>query len=205
MSVLSVIDEPRVSGQPNEPAATAPPLVRAAPAIEDVLLDVTIPEQVRDNWCWAAIAAGLGRAFGDDARSQCEIASDLFEVSCCPQRFAPESCDQPQAMDRPLGVHLRRRFEDPRHRTFAFVRAQIRRGFPIVVRIDWNRQGAGHLVVIAGYRREGDVRHLYVCDPETGELSKVRFEVFVSYYKQMGFWDISYETRGRRSVPKLRG
>jgi Peptidase_C39 like family len=204
MSDLSVLDVPETSVNPEPPPVAVAPVAAPVAAVDEVILDVTIPEQALDHWCWAAIAAGLGEAYGDEPRSQCLIASEVLETSCCPRRLAPRSsCDLPQPIDAVLGTHLRRRFEDPKHRTFAFVRAQISRGFPIVVRIDWNRPGAGHFVVIAGYRDSSEGRFLWVCDPGTGDRSKVQFTRFLSYYRQKGFWDISYETKGRRPVPRV--
>lgn len=171
-----------------------------ASAIDEIILEVTIPEQKLDNWCWAAVAAGLERFYGFPEREQCQIVSSVLQTVCCDAGVSLDLCNLPLSADPALGIHLRRKFTDPKHRTFGFVHAQISRGYPIVVRIDWNEQGAGHLVVINGYRREGKKIHLYVCDPESGKQTKVRFEHFLSYYKEKGFWDISYETKGMRPM-----
>jgi Papain-like cysteine protease AvrRpt2 len=196
MSVASIIDELPI------PAGKLP--VKAS-SVDEVLLDVTVSEQIFDNWCWAAVTAGIEQAYGDPERSQCTIVSKVLGKVCCPDEKAPAACNRPLAMDEPLadGRHLRRRFDHPSHRTFEFVRSRIRGGFPIVARIDWNRGGAGHFVAITGYRREDDLTFLYISDPQNGERLKVRFEHFLSFYQQSGFWDISYETKGTRRVPRL--
>ncbi len=166
-------------------------------AVEETILDVRIPRQKFDNWCWAAVADGIAQAYGEPARQQCQIVSEVLgEPSCCSDDAVVSVCNVPHDMAPALGSHHETTFIDPDHRRFNFIRKEIRAGRPVVVRIDWRTPGAGHVVVIAGYRKKGSIIDLHIWDPRTGERSQVRFGHFVSAYQQRGFWDHSYTTRG---------
>lgn len=171
-----------------------------ANAFEESILALSVPKQKLDNWCWAAITEGLERAYGLPARTQCAIVAQTLGQSCCPEGSNAALCNQPHDLDPKVSSVYRNRFDRADARTFAFIRARIRGGFPVVAQIDWGNRGVTHVVVISGFRRIGRVLDLFVWDPHTGTRSIERFERFEVAFRDIGKWIVSFETQGRRIV-----
>jgi len=177
---------------------------------EEVKLDVTIPAQQQTNWCWSAVAVGIADAYHDapadvttDDR-QCRLASSVVGFECCPVGTVSNG-NVPQELDEPLRPNLdAKRLEDAL-KTPQCVRDNIRRGHPIAVRLRSDINGAGHFVVIYGYRSVGSTFMLHVQDPHGAILSEEPFDEFLNNRQQSMSWHVSYQTKGthRSRVPAL--
>jgi hypothetical protein len=174
---------------------------RSVARFEQEILDVRIPQQTQDNWCWAAVALGIAHSYLDFTEAeQCDVARRVLSRACCPDGFR-DACDVPRHLPPALGDH----FAGPtrggtRARSFPFVRECIRAGNPVAVRIKWAGSRTGHFVVIVGYRIAGEVVDLCVCDPWTGRRRKVRYGHLMNNYYEAGTWDQSYETTGANRI-----
>jgi hypothetical protein len=190
-----------------------PGSVVALPAeVDSVILNVTIPKQGQDNWCWAAVAIGIDAAYGENTRTQCSVASAITGIECCPGNSQPGrvgACDEPRALPRALDKHFREELTDathPGHKNPAFVKGEIDVGHPVAVRLASAGSQAGHFVVIAGYSvAAGGALNVRVWDPATGSASDERFEEFRINFKQFGEWERTFTTRGDPAVGRFAG
>ena len=165
-------------------------------ATQQKILDVNVPRQAQDNWCWAAVSVGIRRAYEGSATLQCQVATQVLgQHPCCPAGVET-FCN----VQRPLVPALRPHFDGPvlddgNSRQFEFVKHHIDRGHPLAVRLAWGEGGTGHFVVISGYHETGDLKDVVVCDPYIGGKGhRVPFEQFRSNYQQLGQWDLTYRT-----------
>lgn len=170
------------------------------------ILDVKVPRQAQDNWCWAAVSVGIRRAYEGSATRQCEVAERILSIPCC-----PAGTKKGANVQRPLAPALRPYLkrpvlQDPRSRSFEFVKEQIDRGHPIAVRLAWrDGGGAGHFVVISGYHEHDGIQDVFVCDPYLGGRGiAYPYEQFRNNYHQLGAWDLTYRTEPKdgSSVPE---
>jgi hypothetical protein len=67
--------------------------------------------------------------------------------------------------------------------------AELRRGRPVVVRIEY--PGLGHFVVVDGYRFG---RRLHVRDPKDGSIREISFATLRRSYNGFGWWSHTYLT-----------
>jgi|SRR6185436_1483528 len=162
------------------------------------ILDVKVPRQAQDNWCWAAVSVGIRRAYRGSRMLQCEVASRVLSLVCCRAGTEP-ACNVQRRLGRALAPYFQRPvLSTPRSRSFDFVKEQIDKGHPIAVRIAWSETGAGHFVVISGYYEDDGIRDVFVCDPFLGGRGIPHpFKQFRNNYNQSGKWDQTYIT-----VPK---
>ncbi|PYQ31390.1 MAG: hypothetical protein DMF56_05710 [Acidobacteria bacterium] len=149
-------------------------------------LSLDMQQQERDLWCWAAVSVSV-RRFYDPSRviSQCQQASaQIFTADCC---SGPAKCDMEWPLSKALnglGV-LREVVDGPL--PLATIAREINDGHPIGCRIEWS---VGHFVCIVGY----DDQLLTIKDPLFG-TSRVRYDEFVSRYRDIGTWTHTYLTK----------
>lgn len=161
------------------------------PAPISRILDVSVENQLRTNWCWAAVALGIHVAY-NTARSQiqCDIATRVLGKGCCP---SGNGCNKTSGLEPALDEHFIALHTQNGHQTIDFVKDEIDAGNPICARIRRNT-GSGHFVVIAGYCITRVNNFLWIWDPDGGYRSPWRFDAFRLHYLQNGFWQRSYET-----------
>lgn len=194
------------------------PRGKALVPVHECILDVVALPRELTEWCWAAVAQAIFVAYRNGSPRQCDIVKTARRhcVECCrPRRSAADRkcCNNPDEVKGPLGNHCGTIRVDRIEHTQAFVKRCIDGGFPIVVRIAWTsrRAGAGHFVIIRGYRiMPGDRFEVHVADPQARMTrpTPMAFADFLYYYEQDGEWDISYETQpdstsGVRRVPPV--
>jgi hypothetical protein len=183
-------------------------VAQAAALLDQKFLDLTIPRQHLDNWCWAAVALGLHDAYRDTGQTQCSIASRVLSLVCSTDgcvTFEPR-CNQPWTLPIALASHFLQQLtlqSFPNHRSFPFIRDEIKKGNPVAVRVAFEGQLSGHFVVISGYRRRNNDVDLRVWDPKVGMWTDERLSEFLLNYKQCGGWERSFMTRGDFRVPEL--
>jgi len=192
---------------PNNTPSTAPPLfvAHSGNPVNVAELDITIPQQIVDNWCWAAVTAGLEIAFGvQPARAQCQVVTDVLQSGpCCPDGEDVNRCNVPHAPQPALRDLFDRRVEEAEGgTTFLFVRREIlERGLPVLANVGFSEERVGHLVVISGFRRVGLRVTLIVWDPYTGERSTEPLVQFQQSFRDIGRWRASY--RLKRPTPVI--
>jgi Papain-like cysteine protease AvrRpt2 len=161
-------------------------------------INFEIETQQELNWCWAAVAAAVGRYYyPDKGLQQCQVAGKVTGIAnCCPHN---EACDQFGALDDALtaanaemGTNLSNRAQLGKILKFAAVQAEIDGGRPVGVRIQWYGEDAGHFVIISGYAIEASgEKWLDISDPYY-EDSTVPYDQFVSAYLEAGKWSDTY-------------
>lgn len=172
-------------------------LARTGQPVTGAEIDVVIPQQILDNWCWAAVAAGLEAAFGLPQRTQCQIVTDVLGTgACCPDGADVHRCNVPHAPQPALGDLFDARVDAPHGTSFPFIENEIvQRGLPVLANLAFQDARVGHLVVISGFRRVGSRVTLIVWDPYTGERSQEPWGQFQRAFRNMGKWRASYRLK----------
>lgn len=172
-------------------------LSHSTEAADGAEIDLSIPQQILDNWCWAAVTAGLEAAFGiDPARSQCRIVSDVLGTGCCPDGANVQNCNIPHAPQPALGELFDVRVDAPVGTSLPFLRREIgERRLPVLANLGFSDGRIGHLVVISGFRRTGSLITLTVWDPYTGERSDEPLNRFRRAFRDNGMWRASYRLK----------
>src|SRR5690242_18625633 len=137
-----------------------------------------IQTQEQDQWCWAAVSVSVARYFDPTCMlTQCDVAHNVVGQDCC---SAPALCNSPQPLQNALALEEVGSLRDVQPRTLSFddVADEIRKGFPIAVRIEWFG-GGGHFLVIRGCRQGPGIQLLNIADPWYVD-SIQDFDVFTS-------------------------
>lgn len=189
----------------NQAVAFQPAAPTPMPGVE---LDLRVEQSGLDDWCWAAVALGIGKGFANPAMTnQCTIATNVLNtgqgpaIVCCPPLDQPrrDFCNTTHDLPAALGPHHRGTLEVNARPDRARVKTEIDGGFPIGVRIqfrDANRRG--HFIVISGYLGDGPAMKLLVWDPDLllGRPTPVPFDLAVNRYRGSGEWQQTYLTQG---------
>jgi hypothetical protein len=186
-------------------AEVQPGLLPPPALIDHEELAITVPLQGLDNWCWAAVTAGIEVFFDVPApRPQCRIVNDVLGVGgCCPESTAsPQVCNRPSAPQPALrDLFLERVDSRDGGATFPFVSREIvGRGLPFIANIGYNDSRIGHLVVVSGFRRVGPIVKLVVWDPYLGASNEEKIDAFRRSYRSRGRWRASYRLQRPQPV-----
>lgn len=183
-----------------EATARAVPRSATTSATGNAVAGLDIPEQFNTVWCWCAVTLGL-RNFYDGPfppLQQCDVANAVLGIdTACADPLGPQAFKL-LALERAL-----RRFDlmlgDPIEEplTMAQITRQIDAGRPIATRIEFSL-GAGHFVVICGYRSEGIAPTVLVEDPATGLQRDMSLSKFTRSFDGPSRWTHSYLTRPRQ-------
>jgi len=150
-------------------------------------IEFEMEDQLRSNWCWAAVTASVERFFsGQSELRQCGVAHAELNLRCCEE---PERrCNQVLKLDLPLKRIGRLRGEAIKAiLTFPEIRQEIDKGLPVGVRIGW-RGGGGHFVIISGYDLTPTQKNMLIVDDPKFKQSRVPYERLVSRYQGVGEW-----------------
>jgi hypothetical protein len=138
-----------------------------------------LQSQALDNWCWAAVAAGVDAVRGAQ-QSQCTIAGRYGGVTGDPQvagKLQPPTCP-PRIANDTIG-YLNEVLDclGLSRSTFASItdgaavetqaRADLKQKRPVPFRIAWSGSGDGHFLAIVGASDQG----LLVYDPAESKAS----------------------------------
>ena len=166
------------------------PVIRANRA----LVDVNVPRQQLDSWCWAAIAAGLSEYYGTGTPSQADIASGVLDVDC--SHF--ENDEQLKAvantvarLDKAMALVSCYSHWSAGKPLFDRIKFEINQGRPLAARIEWFSGGA-HYVLIHGYADA--TGNILVADPMHG-ASEHPLAHFPARYRLGGAWTETFWTR----------
>ncbi|MFB7665189.1 papain-like cysteine protease family protein [Kitasatospora sp. NPDC056138] len=111
-------------------------------------LDISMQQQQRDNWCWAASGNTIATYFGYDySQNQfCNAAFGRATDSSCPNSQA--ALDDVQSALSRVGINPGRYVNS--YLRYSTVQSEIDANRPIETRIQWS-SGGGHMHVLYGY------------------------------------------------------
>jgi hypothetical protein len=167
------------------------PMPLAAGSLTRVL-DVRVPIQEQDNWCWCAITQGFANYFDRTfALKQCETAAEVLSI--------PDACDRSSESD----VNTLYRLDLALSKfdlfagltgvlTFAQIKSQIDAGLPVGVHVLFEESGVSHFTAIRGYK--SDPTPMLVIDDPFYDESEWSYQEFLTRYKGSGVWHHSYLT-----------
>jgi len=149
------------------PTQTTPPPIDNGQTVSSQFFE----RQIKSQWCWVAVALSVDHYFSPNSTwTQCAIAKQvLHPAECwCGQPYTNETCDKAAHLEAALTVVQRPFTPLPGAVAFEKIRGEIDSARPVCVRIQW-QGGAGHFVIISGYRvLKSQLRQLVVLDPLFG-------------------------------------
>lgn len=165
-------------------------------AQRNILADFRIQRQLREQWCWAAVAASIASFHDGINIRQCNLAERFLGEPCC-MNMTLRACDVPWLLDEALRFNnnLEDFFEG--RITLNNIKFHIDNKCPVCCRIEWPRGNRdGHFIVIYGYSLIQDT--IAVADPLRGVFPAVSFPAFLNSYEN-GQWTTTYITKKRFS------
>jgi len=187
-------------------AAAAAPPVPAKPIAKFPMRKQELP-----NWCWAAVSSGVATA-RSTARSQCQVATlyagksqdpivntALKKAPCCPPSLKVDTWAYLNEVLDLLGLtRVPIRAITAGDGTAAQAKADLAKGRPVPIRIDWNDgAGSGHFIALVGSETRAGAQAFLVYDPaetheDVGNLL-VRSEAdLAGGYNGVGEWSHVY-------------
>ena len=164
-----------------------------------VTIDLEVPRQQLERWCWAAIACGIGKYYEKGSWTQAQIASKVLGIDC--ERFEQDETIKQEAdtvtrLDKALKVAGCYSHWSPGKPQFDRVKFEINQGRPLAARIEWFT-GSAHYAVIHGYDESS--ASVLVADPMHGS-SEHPLEHFPARYLLGGAWTETFWTRHSKST-----
>lgn len=160
------------------------------------LLNFAMQQQDQTNWCWAAVAASVGRYYHEDTRwTQCGIADgELQRADCCDGQGGG-LCNVygflPSALYR---VGCLKAWDVGKRALLAQLCAEIDGQRPLCARVQWQGGGA-HFVAIVGYLEGGQDSDLIAVEDPFWGPSDIAYDTFcTNYATQRGSWTDTYYT-----------
>jgi hypothetical protein len=163
----------------------------------------SIEHQKQDQWCWAAVALGICRFYGDQTwQQQCDVVNDVFApirggIDCC-QNGSTLPCNMSWTLS--VVLNTANRLAPPIRGVVAFtdlmqeIEVQQR---PVAVRITFSDLNIAHFLVLTGCAQTPDGKQwVKLADPSlaTGIVSTIEYSTLLSNYRPGAIWDESYFT-----------
>jgi hypothetical protein len=176
-----------------------PPSALEAAIAAPAAVTMTVPDQERDEWCWAAVCVGVREAYEQVTSRVCEVAGEVLfgdGTSCCTN---PDGCDE--AMYLSLALGRLGYFAPPRVNKpldFGEIADQIALGRPVCCFIDYGT-AIGHFIVISAV--DPATKSVGVLDPDPNgphvSPDFVTHAALVASYGQSpsGRWKETYRTQ----------
>lgn len=148
-------------------------------------LPITVKEQLKSRWCWAAIASAVGNYYQTISLDQIEIAAILLHDFDNGEGLYSEDEIIARNVNFKLDVALKQ-VNCFSHWTigkpiFERIQFEINQGRPLGVRLEWFKGGA-HYILIKGYNDEGKI---LIEDSLHGPSSQ-NFNQFPDNYRESG-------------------
>lgn len=166
-----------------------------------------LDEQNCTEWCWAAVATGIGEFYhdADCPQQQCQLVSNILQVGkdCCENcncsAATREPCNQPQNLGFVLNQirHGRDDNDGLPIMKLSEIQKEINAGRPIAVSVEWQEPAApGHAIVIHGYTDDG---MLLIADPMAPRGTTITVPLGNFSYPQfggsvVGTWKAAFRT-----------
>jgi len=150
--------------------------------------------QIREFWCWAAVTRNITHAYNPSSTAtQCSVADDTLQTGNCCSGGEASPCNQAYYLNRALAaVQHFNNFAAADART---VRAEVTRGRPPGIRVEWPDQTA-HFVAVYGYVESAQapvINKLHIADPLYGD-KLVKDSSMFGRYHAIGTWTDTYLT-----------
>ena len=139
------------------------------PLLSEKIINVPQIKQEQSNWCWAACTEMVLRYYEDSAVRQCEFANKLFNrTECCLEPSSPD-CNRPCEMRDISSLYSSKNISSEfvdKAISFSKLHSEIDANRPVEVAYFWRDWGKpGHLVIVCGWRIDGQEEFVYVNDP----------------------------------------
>lgn len=142
------------------------------PLPDEEIINVPQIKQEQRNWCWAACAEMIlyyYRGTAGTPTQQCKFADKLFcETECCSEPYS-SACNRPceirdvSALYSSQGIHSKL-VNNPV--PFSTLQSEIGDGRPVeVAYFRRDSEEPGHLVIVRGWRIDGNEEFVHVNDP----------------------------------------
>jgi hypothetical protein len=156
-------------------------------------LDLIVPLQEQDKWCWAATSDGLSHYYDSGSTwTQCKVANAALSRTDCCGTGASGPCNVYGLLDTALTSVGHYDYMVAFAADFQAVESEIDAEHPLGVRVAW-AGGGSHFVAIGGYGELPD-NYVHVEDPWYGS-SDVAYDTLKSGYQGNGTWTHTYWTR----------
>ena len=165
------------------------------------ILEVPPLEQEQTQWCWAANVDMVADFFGNPKLKQCQIAGEQFDTDDCdqPGELAADGTTSNQGVNPEDVENIWARNDvgstfRPNFVTFEVLKSEIDQGRPVQVGWLWDKEG-GHVVIIRGYKEEGQV--LFINDPleehlDENEAVAIKYSDLLIADNQGGTWEFTW-------------
>jgi hypothetical protein len=153
-------------------------------AKDAVILDFSLERQILSCWCWAAIAASLGRFYKNCFLTQQQIVSKLLNIPLDELSMVDHihSGNQQLTLDKSLKFARCYSHWNLGQPSYERILLELTMGHPVCVRIEWLTGGA-HYLVIKGANPKREL--LYLDDSLSGS-SIISYQDFPKHYKKIG-------------------
>jgi hypothetical protein len=182
------------AASPPQPASSVAGPGAACDQTDERILNIKEIRQLGNNWCWAA-SSEMVLAHYNQRVPQCQQVNDRFGFTqCCGLVIEPE-CDQTGWPD-----FARYNLLSQRTNSAALSWDQIKsevacKGNPIAFTWKWPG-GAGHMMVVKGFRSVNGVNLVMINDPAKKLLSNfIRYDIYVKSEGNHTHWDDFYDFR----------
>ncbi|WP_424101139.1 papain-like cysteine protease family protein [Moorena producens] len=149
-----------------------------------VILDFWLEKQVLSCWCWAAIAASIGRFYKTCLLTQQQIAAELLNIS--PSQLSQldniDNNNKQLTLDKSLKIAKSYSHWSLGRPSFERILLELTMGHPVCVRIEWFTGGAHYLAIKGANPKE---KSLYLDDSLNGP-SIMSYSDFPKCYNDIG-------------------
>ena len=162
--------------------------------IDEIVLDFTVESQQKSNWCWAAIAASVGRFYGTTYLSQENVASQTPSNTSSllsDQLNKQESNNQQRTLDESLKLVSCYSHWSLGRPSFERLLLEVGAGRLVCVRIEW-LEGGAHYLVVKGINPGEQLLHI---EDSLHGPSVVPYNTFPKLYQGLGaIWTETFWT-----------
>ncbi len=144
-------------------------------------LNVSYIEQTQSQWCWAAVIQMGLELFGNEKKTQCELANNAFDSEGCCALPSSSVCNNPLRISK-IAIEWKNYgcgsdFISDKI-SFKTIKSEIDEGRPIEIGFKWDDAG-GHAVLLIGWTIVDGNEIVIINDP-----SPKNGGVFTIPYKQ---------------------
>jgi hypothetical protein len=154
-------------------------------------------------WCWAACGEMVMEKIKDTSITQCDEAEKRFRLrNCCDNFPRPDECINggipefeeygflaDSTQNQPLSWEDLKKQIDCQKKPFVATWQWI---YP-----DGRLQGGGHMMVISGYKRQNNIKYVYILNPDFDDTLHARWKPYSMYVSGLNYvhWNDYYNIR----------
>jgi len=154
------------------------PIKTQSSLIDKGVLPVPPKRQHTDVWCWASVTAMVGNFYTGQWVEDFQILSRYFNTDCY---SFPQNCRRP-GQDQEIQGMLMHFFGVRSHidqtGTFQNIAINIDNGNPLIIALNSQTGGVGHVIVLSGYNPPNMVQ---VIDPMVGQPQWIPYQQLFNY------------------------